>query len=168
MKTPLKLAIVGALAVAVVAAVALKNSNKNNPAGAGDSPTVAAQPAAASDPPGTPATVAAAPPVSAKLPKLLDLGADKCIPCKMMAPLLEELKREYAGRLEVEFIDVWKNPGAGQRYGIQMIPTQIFYDTEGRERARHVGFIGKEDILGKFRELGVDLAGKTAPVKPSN
>ena len=160
MKTPLKLLIIGALAVAVVAAVALKHNNKKTGTVAGISPSAAAQAAAADSTAATPATPASGPTVAAKLPKLLDLGADKCIPCKMMAPLLEELKREYAGRLEVEFIDVWKNPDAGQRYGIQMIPTQIFYDAEGRERARHVGFIGKEDILAKFRELGVELTPK--------
>ena len=44
------------------------------------------------------------------LPRLIDLGADKCIPCKMMAPILEELRREYAGVFEVEIVDVWKNP----------------------------------------------------------
>ena len=49
-----------------------------------------------------------------KLPKLIDLGADKCIPCKAMAPILKDLKAEYAGRMDVEFIDVWKNPDAGQ------------------------------------------------------
>jgi len=160
MKASAKLLIVGALAVAVVAAVALKNYNKNNQAGAGDSPRAAVQSAAASDAPSIPATAPPAPTPGARLPKFLDLGADKCIPCKMMAPLLEELRHEYAGRLHVEFIDVWKNPDAGQRYGIQMIPTQIFYDAEGRERARHVGFIGKEDILAKFRELGVNLEKK--------
>lgn len=68
------------------------------------------------------------------IPKLVDLGAGKCIPCKMMAPILEELKQEYAGRLVVEFIDVWENPDAGKKYGIQLIPTQIFYDSVGRER----------------------------------
>lgn len=93
----------------------------------------------------------------AQLPKLLDLGAGKCIPCKMMAPILEELKKEYAGKMEVEFIDVWQNPDAGKAYGVEMIPTQIFYDAEGRERFRHTGFYGKEDILGKWKELGVDL-----------
>jgi len=90
-------------------------------------------------------------------PKLLDLGADKCIPCKMMAPILEELKEEYASRLEVEFIDVWKNPQAARRYGIESIPTQIFFDAEGNELDRHVGFISKEDILRKWRELGIEL-----------
>lgn len=101
----------------------------------------------------------------AKLPRLLDLGADKCIPCKMMAPLLEELKQEYAGRLEIEFIDVWKNPKAGRQYGIRVIPTQIFYDMDGKEFRRHQGFIGKADILAVFKQEGISLTGKTEVVK---
>jgi len=91
------------------------------------------------------------------LPKLLDLGAGKCIPCKMMAPILEEMKKEYAGALEVEFIDVWKNPDAGKQYKIEVIPTQIFYDATGKELFRHIGFYAKADILAKWKELGVDL-----------
>jgi thioredoxin 1 len=91
------------------------------------------------------------------LPRLVDLGAGQCIPCKMMAPILEELKKEYAGRLQVDFIDVWKNPDEAKRYGIQLIPTQIFFDVSGTERFRHEGFMSKEDILAKWKELGVDL-----------
>jgi len=91
------------------------------------------------------------------LPKLIELGADKCIPCKMMAPILEELKSEYAGRLEVVFIDVWKNPEKGREYGIRVIPTQIFYDADGNEFYRHVGFFSKEDILKTYRKKGISL-----------
>ncbi|MFH1609720.1 MAG: thioredoxin family protein, partial [Candidatus Bipolaricaulota bacterium] len=80
------------------------------------------------------------PVVRAPLPKLVDLGADKCIPCKQMAPILEELRVEYADRFEVVFIDVWKNPAEANRYGIRIIPTQIFYDAAGKELYRHVGF----------------------------
>jgi thioredoxin 1 len=92
------------------------------------------------------------------LPRLVDLGADKCIPCKMMAPILEELKKEYAEIFNVEFIDVWKNPDAGNKYGIRLIPTQIFFDTSGKELFRHEGFFGKDDILAKWKELGIELA----------
>ncbi len=92
-----------------------------------------------------------------KLPRLVDLGAGKCIPCKMMAPILEELKTERAGSLEVVFIDVWQNKEAAKEYGIRLIPTQIFFDAAGKERFRHEGFISKEDILRKWKELGVDL-----------
>ena len=92
-----------------------------------------------------------------KLPKLTELGADKCIPCKMMAPILEELKSEYAEKLEVVFIDVWKNPEKGREYGIRVIPTQIFYDADGNEFFRHVGFFSKEDIMKTFREKGINF-----------
>jgi len=91
----------------------------------------------------------------ADLPRLLDLGADKCIPCKLMAPILEELKAEYAGTFTVEFIDVWKKSGASAEYGIKVIPTQIFFAADGTELFRHEGFYGKEDILAKWRELGI-------------
>lgn len=90
-------------------------------------------------------------------PRLLDLGAGKCIPCKMMAPVLEELTSEYDGRLDVVFVDVWQNPGVAGQYGIQAIPTQIFFDSSGKELYRHTGFFAKEDILKKWEELGVDL-----------
>ncbi len=93
----------------------------------------------------------------AKLPRLLDLGADKCVPCKMMTPVLAELKNQYAGRMTVEFIDIWKNPDAGEKYGVEMIPTQIFFDAGGKELFRHTGFLGKEEILAKWKELGVPI-----------
>jgi len=57
----------------------------------------------------------------------------------------------------VEFIDVNENAAAKLQYRIDLIPTQVFYDASGTERFRHVGFISKEDILAKWRELGVDL-----------
>jgi thioredoxin 1 len=94
---------------------------------------------------------------AAALPKLVDLGADKCIPCKMMAPILVDLKAQYTGKFEVEFIDVWKNEGAGEKYGIKVIPTQIFYAADGTELFRHEGFYAKEEILAKWRQLGVEL-----------
>ena len=157
MKTHIKLVIVAALAVAVIAAVAFKQKSNTRSASGNVTSGQIALTTAVSNASDNLATAAPPGTISTKLPKLLDLGADKCIPCKMMAPILEELKREYAGRLEVEFIDVWKNPEAGQRYGIRMIPTQIFYDADGKELYRHVGFISKEDILSKWKELGVEL-----------
>ena len=97
---------------------------------------------------------------STTLPRLVDLGAGKCIPCKMMAPILEELKTEYAGKFKVEFIDVWENPDEGAEYGVRMIPTQIFYDASGKELFRHEGFFSKTDILTKWKELGIEIESK--------
>lgn len=95
--------------------------------------------------------------LSQELPKLIELGAEKCIPCKMMKPIIEELTKEYEGRLSVEFIDVWKNSQAGKSYKIRMIPTQVFLNEKGEEIYRHEGFFSKEDILKKWQELGVKL-----------
>jgi thioredoxin 1 len=94
---------------------------------------------------------------STALPRLLDLGADKCIPCKRMAPILEELKDEFSGRFQVDFIDVWKNPKEAPKYQVTTIPTQIFLSPDGKELFRHVGFFGREDILGKWKELGYEF-----------
>lgn len=106
------------------------------------------------------ATVREASATVAALPRLVDLGADKCIPCKAMAPILEELKNEYAGVFAVEFIDVWKKPEAAEPYDIQLIPTQIFFDANGKELFRHQGFYAKEGILAKWKELGIDISRK--------
>jgi thioredoxin 1 len=92
-----------------------------------------------------------------RLPRLLDLGATTCIPCKLMAPILEELREEYRGRMEVTFIDVRKDPEAARQHKIQVIPTQIFYDASGTELSRHTGFISKEDILATWEKLGIRL-----------
>ncbi len=96
------------------------------------------------------------------MPHLLDLGAGKCVPCRMMKPILEELTREYKDHMRVTFIDVWENPDAGEKYGIRMIPTQIFHDAQGQELFRHEGFYSKEDILAKWNELGIKLPTSSA------
>ena len=111
----------------------------------------AAAPAPAAQPAATPEAAAA----PKKLPRVVDLGADKCIPCKKMAPILVELRKEYEGRVTVDFIDVWKNPNAGQPYKIRVIPTQIFFDADGKEVWRHEGFLSKEEFVAKFAEMGV-------------
>lgn len=134
MKYLSKIIIVLLLAVSVTAVMVLKKKD-NSP-----SEAVRAQPLTETN----------------RLPKLVDLGADKCIPCKMMAPILEELKQNYAGTFNVEFIDVWKKPEKAKEYGISIIPTQIFYDSSGKELFRHEGFFSKEDILAEWKELGVE------------
>jgi thioredoxin 1 len=91
------------------------------------------------------------------VPRLVDVGAGKCIPCKAMAPILEQLRADYAGRMEVVFVDVWKDPAAGEPFAIRVIPTQIFYGADGRELARHEGFMSREEILARWKGLGVEL-----------
>ena len=94
------------------------------------------------------------------LPRLLDLGAEKCVACKAMVPVLDNLETEFKGELQVDFIDVWKNEAEAKKYKISSIPTQIFFDKNGKELYRHIGFISKEDILKKFEELKVELTVK--------
>lgn len=91
------------------------------------------------------------------IPRLVDLGSTTCVPCKMMAPILEELRTEYEGRFGVEVIDIKADREAASKFGIRVIPTQIFFDASGRELFRHEGFYAKEDILAKWGELGIDL-----------
>nr|WP_321260927.1 thioredoxin family protein [uncultured Pseudodesulfovibrio sp.] len=85
---------------------------------------------------------------------MVDIGAHSCIPCKMMTPVIEELSKEYEGRVAIVFIDVWEHRAEAKKYGIKSIPTQIFYDVEGKEQFRHVGFFDKESIVAKLIELG--------------
>lgn len=86
---------------------------------------------------------------------MVDLGAKKCIPCKMMAPILVELEKEYKDRAAIVFIDVWVNPDEGKKFGIRTIPTQIFYDAKGKEVLRHEGFFDKASIVAELQKLGV-------------
>jgi len=91
------------------------------------------------------------------LPRLLDLGSKGCTACTMLDPVLDELRTNYAGRLQVDFIDVWEHEEVASDYGIEIIPVQIFFDADGQELYRHQGFISAKDVAGKFEELGVVL-----------
>jgi len=88
-------------------------------------------------------------------PTVADFGARTCIPCKKMAPILEELNRELKGKANVTFTDVWATPDLAKEYRVQMIPTQIFFDAKGKEIKRHMGFIDKADILKELKAAGL-------------
>ena len=90
--------------------------------------------------------------------RMLDLGSVSCVACKAMIPVMDELKAEYPNDLQVDFIDVWKDNSAADKYRVSAIPTQIFYDKTGKELYRHIGAIDKKAILAKFAELGVSLS----------
>jgi thioredoxin 1 len=129
-----KIAIVVVLAVAVVAVVLMKKYASASPSAGPTTQTAGV------------------------LPRLVDLGSTTCIPCKMMAPILDELGKEYAGQMQVEFINVNEKPDSAKAFGIKLIPTQVFIDAAGKELWRHEGFISKNDILAKWKELGVVFA----------
>ncbi len=85
----------------------------------------------------------------------IELGADRCIPCKAMQPVMREIAREYKGIIQVVFYDVWKTPKYAKNYGIRMIPTQVFLDKNGKEIFRHIGFYAKEEIIKMLKEKGI-------------
>ncbi len=85
----------------------------------------------------------------------IELGADRCIPCRAMQPIMREIAKEYAGKIQVVFYDVWKDPRPARKYGIQLIPTQVFIDQSGKEIFRHVGYFPKEEILQMLKEKGI-------------
>lgn len=85
----------------------------------------------------------------------IELGADRCIPCKAMQPIMREIAQEYKGTIQVVFYDVWKTPKYAKDYGIQMIPTQVFIDKNGKEISRHVGFFAKDEIIKMLKEKGI-------------
>jgi thioredoxin 1 len=156
MKTPSKNSLLVAGAALLAAGFALTSNNRLSQSGR-CCPSLLPMSAFAAEPSKAAGTNA---PAKEALPRLVDLGADKCIPCKMMAPVLKELQKEYARRMEVQFIDVWKNPDAGKAYQIHLIPTQIFFDASGKELYRHEGFFSKADILAKWKELGIEFKAK--------
>ncbi|MCX5846920.1 MAG: thioredoxin family protein [Deltaproteobacteria bacterium] len=86
---------------------------------------------------------------------MVDLGARKCIPCKMMAPILGRLEKRYAGRAAIIFLDVWQDSKPAYHFGIQGIPTQIFFDKAGKEVHRHMGFMSEEAIVARLKSMGV-------------
>jgi thioredoxin 1 len=87
---------------------------------------------------------------------MIDLGATSCIPCKMMAPIMEKVEKDYRGKAAIVFIDVWKNKEQASRFGIRAIPTQVFYDEGGKEVYRHVGFMAEKDIVAQLKKMGVN------------
>jgi len=89
------------------------------------------------------------------MPTMVDLGADECVPCKMMVPVLAKVEKKYRGKAAIVFIDVWKDKAPAKRFGIRAIPTQIFFDKEGNEVHRHEGFMGEADIDRIFKKMGV-------------
>ena len=86
---------------------------------------------------------------------MLELGSVGCIPCEQMKPVMEKLRTNYKGKLEVIFVDVRKDRENGRRFGVTMIPTQVFLDKAGKEFHRHIGFYGYEEIEPVLKKAGL-------------
>ena len=86
---------------------------------------------------------------------MVDLGAASCIPCKMMAPILDKLEKRYQGKAAVVFIDLRYNREAIERFGVRAIPTQIFFDKAGKEVYRHIGYMSEDAIVAQLQSMGV-------------
>lgn len=89
-------------------------------------------------------------------PTLAEFGRGTCVPCKQMQPILKEIAAEYEGRLNVLIISVDDYAVLTRQLGIMAIPTQIFFDKEGKEVTRHVGYFPKSDIIATLKAIGVE------------
>lgn len=113
------------------------------------------------------------------VPIIIDFGADSCIPCKEMAPVLEKLNEELKGKAIVRFVDVWKYPDLAKNFPISVIPTQVLIDKDGnpyvpsdanssgiimysaKDTSEHVyttheGGITEEALLNILNEMGME------------
>ena len=89
-------------------------------------------------------------------PTLAEFGSSTCIPCKEMKPILEELAKEYEGKLNVVIVEVYEHMDLARQYQIMAIPTQIFFDNSGKEITRHMGFWSEEEIIVQLEKMGID------------
>ncbi len=83
-------------------------------------------------------------------PVLTDFWAEWCGPCKMIAPILEDIASEYEDDLTVAKVDVDENPGIAMRYGVQSIPTLILFKN-GQEAKRLIGAMSKERLMSQLK-----------------
>jgi thioredoxin 1 len=88
-------------------------------------------------------------------PVLVDFGSNSCTPCRQLRPILQEIKKEQEGKLEVLVIDVNKNQGLSGEYRIQVIPTLVFFDSRGKELFRQQGFMSKAPLMEHLKRIGV-------------
>jgi len=88
-------------------------------------------------------------------PVLVDFGANSCLPCRQMRPVLKEISAEYSEKAKVLVIDVYKYQNLAREHKVLMLPTLVFFDPKGKETFRNVGLMEKEKIVGKLKEIGM-------------
>lgn len=89
-------------------------------------------------------------------PSMIEFGSTGCIPCDMMQPILEKLRKKFPDKLNVVFVHVGENQMLGARFGIRVIPVQVFYDAKGKEIFRHQGFFAEADVLKQLKNMGLE------------
>ena len=87
----------------------------------------------------------------------VELGSVNCIPCKKMQPIMKSIEEKYSGQVKVVFHDVWKEDQKqyATKYGIKLIPTQVFLDSTGKEFSRHEGFYPETEIDKLLQKKGL-------------
>ena len=88
---------------------------------------------------------------------MIDLGSDYCIPCKMMAPILAAIQKKYKEKADIVFIDIDHNKDQAIRFGVRVVPTQIFFDANQKEMYRHEGFMSEKEIESQLKSMGIRL-----------
>jgi thioredoxin 1 len=88
-------------------------------------------------------------------PTLADFGKGWCVPCRMMEPVLKRAGQNYRGKANIVFVDMEEYGNLARQYRIAAMPTQIFFDAQGKEVTRHLGYMGTEDIERELAALGV-------------
>jgi len=88
-------------------------------------------------------------------PLLVDFGANNCVPCRQLRPILKDIAKEQSGKAEILIIDVYKFKSLAAEHKIQVVPTLIFFDKTGKEVYRHMGAWDKDSIVKKLAEIGV-------------
>lgn len=86
---------------------------------------------------------------------MLELGSVGCIPCEQMKPVMQQLRDNYKGKLEVLFVDVRVNKEVARKYNVFGIPTQVFLDKNGKEFSRHIGFYPYEEMQDVLKKIGL-------------
>ncbi|MFO8083441.1 MAG: thioredoxin family protein [Desulfobacterales bacterium] len=89
-------------------------------------------------------------------PTMVEFGATGCVPCDMMRPILDKLKKDYPEKLNVVFIHIGEEQILASRFGIQAIPVQAFFDAQGKEVFRHVGFLAENEVIKQLEKMGVE------------
>jgi thioredoxin 1 len=87
---------------------------------------------------------------------LLDFWSDYCLPCKMQAPIIDKVEKNYQSKIAVVKIDIDKFPDQVKRFSVRVIPTQVFFDQKGKEVFRHEGFLSEKEIIAQLNKMGVN------------